>query len=70
MRTEDFDERRTIRALDKLFKENEELKARLSMLERLVNQLYEMKELKERLNDATRKEFLPETSQRRDGIDG
>lgn len=40
-----FDEERTIRALDRLFRENEEVKARLAILERLVNQLADMKEL-------------------------
>lgn len=39
----EFDEERTIRALDRLFKENEEVKARLAILEKLYSDV--MKEL-------------------------
>lgn len=35
----ELDEKRTIRALDKLFKENDELKARVTMLESMVAML-------------------------------
>lgn len=38
----EFDEERTIRALDRLFKENEELKVRLANLEKQVNFIYDM----------------------------
>ena len=38
----EFDEERTIRALDKLFRENEEIKARLAIMEKFY---CEMKEI-------------------------
>jgi hypothetical protein len=45
--TREFDEVRAMKALDRLFKENEELKARLAILERLVNNLVVMKEIRD-----------------------
>ena len=40
----EFDENRVIRALDKLFKENEEVKSRLAILEKLY---FDMKEIRD-----------------------